>query len=360
MATETEALSKMVPPGQVRPNKPRGGVIQILVTSSCNLSCFGCTQASNLSRKPWYMTPDQFETACKSLAGYWGIIGTFGGSPCLSPHFNDYCEILRSHFPKDQCGLWANALFGKGAEARKTYNPSVSNLNVHLDQKAYDEFKRDWPESRPFGLHQDSRHSPPFVAMRDVLKKPCPDCNGTGRHDPDVPVSYDPEFQRCECCNGGKVYDESLAWELISKCPINQHWSALVGVFRGELRAWFCEIAGAQSILHQDDPDYPDTGIRPSIEPTGRDTDNWQPWWTLPMQSFISQVRKHCHDCGVPMQGYGQLAQGSEDQPEQVSKTHADLYNPKRKGRTVELVVFREQLGKTLALATDYLGNAKR
>lgn len=371
--TEAECLARMVAPGQVRPSKPyRGGVIQILVTSSCDKSCFACTQASNLRRKPWFMAPDQFETACLSLKGYFGVVGVFGGNPALSPHFEAYCDILARHFPREQRGLWCNSPMGKGAVMRRTFDPSVSNINVHLDRAAYDEFKRDWPECSPVGLTQDSRHSPVHLAMKDVLRITCNDCSGAGgtftAPNGDVylsdPGGLEDTYRKCETCDGtGKAYDERRGLELISRCPINQHWSALVGVFRGEVRAWFCEVAAAQAILHQDEPDYPDTGVDPNGDY------NWYcnitkkafrgvRWWQLPMSAFAPQVRKHCHECAVPLQGFGALAQGPEDQKEQTSATHAAVYRPKRP-RTVEVVTDLQQLGTgRITRMTNYLQNA--
>jgi hypothetical protein len=262
---ETTALSKMVAPGTRRPGKYREGVIQILVTRACNLSCYACTQGSNLGGKVEFMSPEHFEQAVLSLRGYYGVYGLFGGNPAMSPHFEDYCRILIKHVPKEQRGIWSNHPKGKGKIMRQTFDPSVSNINVHLDREAYNEFRRDWPESRPFGLDKDSRHSPPFVAMKDVLKMDCPVCNGDGDYIDDQDSDGEDRYKDCIRCKGtGKMYDESRAWELISNCTINQHWSALIGVFRGELRAWFCEIAGAQSMLHQHEPDYPDTGLRPN------------------------------------------------------------------------------------------------
>jgi hypothetical protein len=235
--TETEALARMVAPGTPRPGKYRQGVIQILVTSSCDKSCFACTQGSNLARpgKPTFMSPEQFEAAVRSLGfgssdPYFGVVGMFGGNPALSPHFPEYCRILHTLVPFNQRGIWCNnpMTLDRAAMMRATFDPSVSNLNVHLDRQAYQMFKQGWPECSPVGLTQDSRHSPVHLAMKDV------------------------------------ILDESRRWELISGCDINQHWSGMIGVFRGQLRAWFCEVAGAQAMLHQDEPDYPDTGLDPS------------------------------------------------------------------------------------------------
>lgn len=312
---ESECLSRMVPPSQKRPNCTgpwRGGVIQIWITRACDKACFGCTQASNIAGSPPPMTPEQFETAVLTLKNYFGVVGIFGGNPAISKHFAAICEILREHVPFERRGLWCNNPLGKGAIMREIFNPACSNLNVHLDQAAFDEFKRDWPESRPFGLHEDSRHSPVHGSMIDI------------------------------------GVSESERWERISRCDINQRWSAMIGVFRGELRGWFCEIAGAQSMLMQNKPDYPDTGV--PIVPG---------WWRRPMNDFAGQVRQHCHNCLVPMKGYGELAQ-SADGTEQTTASYADVFRPKRTGRPVQLVQLATELGNPLERTTDYIQNSRK
>lgn len=308
--TEQECLAKMIPPGKVRPCKPyRGGVIQIWITRACDKACFCCTQGSNLAGSPGMITLDQFDQACQSLAGYWGVVGIFGGNPAMHPHFEALCQILQKYFPKEQRGLWCNNPMGKAKVMRETFNPAVSNLNVHMDQKAFNEFRRDWPESMPVGLAKDSRHSPPYVSMVDL---------GI------------PEAER---------------FDLISKCDINQHWSAMLCVVRGNLRAYFCEIAGCMAMLHQGDPLWPDVG-KPAIEG----------WWEQGMDHFAEQVKLHCHHCGVPLRGYGTLSQDSEG-IEYTSPTHLGIYTPKRPRRAIQVVLGREQLGVPLSRMTDYLRN---
>jgi len=310
---EAEVLAVMVPPAGHRPVW-RGGVLQVWVTRACDKSCFGCTQGSNLSGKIHTMPLDQFEQALLSLKSYHGVVGIFGGNPAILPNFNEYCALVRKIIPYSQRGLWCNNPLGKGAIMRDTFNPDVSNLNVHMDQKAFDEFKRDWPESKPFGLDGDSRHSPVFVAMKDIIK------------------------------------DESRRWDLIANCDINKTWSSLIGTFRGELRAWFCEIAGSQSMLHQANPNYPDTGI--AVTPG---------WWKKPMTDFALQVRKHCHECGVPLRGWGTLAQADDNEGlEFVSMTHLDIYKPKRPKRKTVLITHEDQLqGQSLVKMTNYIENGK-
>ena len=141
------------------------------------------------------------------------------------------------------------------------------------------------------------------------------------------------------------IEDEGERWDLISRCDVNQYWSSLIGVFRGELRAWFCEIAGAQAMLHQHQSDYPDTGIKPVPG-----------WWRFGYKAFEDQVKFHCHQCGIPLRSYGELA--VTGQIEQVSKTHETIYKPKVKGREVQVVELRTELvGPPLQKATDYIQN---
>ena len=317
----------MKAPSDVRPNIWRGGVLQIHITRACDKACFGCTQGSNLGGKPVMMTAEQFDEACHSVKGYFGVVGIFGGNPVLNPEFETICEIFRFHFPYEQRGLWCNHPKGKGVAIRKTFCPDVSNLNVHLDREAYDEFVRDWPESRAVlkGLGNDwpeaaglgpdrvgdSRHSPPFVAMQDVIA------------------------------------DESKRWELIAGCDVNQNWSSMICVFRGELRAYFCELAAAQAMLHQHESTYPDFGL--TLTPN---------WWEKPIEDFSHQVLFHCHECGIPLRGYGDLAIGGTT--EQASRTHFDIYRPKTKGRDVQLVTELVQLGDPLERATDYVQNGAK
>lgn len=377
--TEQECIAKMVAPGTKRVGKYRDGVIQIHVTRACDRACFNCTQGSNLGGKTSFITPVQFRQAILSLKGYFGVYGVFGGNPALHPQFAELCSIMREMVPYNQRGIWCNnpVTPEKCKEMRKTFNPSISNLNVHEDGEAYSLFRMYWPEARIVGLVEDSRHSPVHLAMKDVLNKVCINCDGLGFVHYDGPNGR-PFKGDCLDCNGtGQVYDEPRAWELISNCDINQHWSAMIGVFRGQLRAWFCEVAGAQAMLHQDELDYPDLGIkilpntiegRPVSERLDPDRLNGhgeittyigKPWWQLPMQEFAPQVRKHCHECGVPLRGYGELANTPDDKGvEQTSQTHASIYKPKRKDRRVELVTVESQLGQRLEKVTKYIQNA--
>lgn len=310
--TPSVNMPRMVMPSDRRPVY-LGGILQIMVTRACDLACHHCTQGSNLGGKPAVMTPDQFEAAVKSLDGYFGVVGMFGGNPAVHPQFETLCEILRKYVPYERRGLWCNHPRGKGAVMAATFNPRYSNLNVHLSADAYEEFARDWPESRPYlkGVAEDSVHGAPFVAMRDVIP------------------------------------DESERWRLIGDCDINKYWSACIGVVRGQLRAYFCEIAYAQAALHADNPDWcgtgepmPDTGL--AVVPG---------WWRRPQADFAAQVETHCHACGIPMRRRGQLAvHGDVDE---FSETHRFIARPKRGGAVSFVGV--ESLTRTARPSTEYL-----
>jgi hypothetical protein len=342
---EQDAINQMISPGMRRKNIWREGVLQIWITRGCDLACFGCTQGSNLGGKPGRITLEQFKAAVESLQGYFGVVGIFGGNPAIHPQFNAICETLAANVPYEQRGLWCNHPRGNTAVMRATFNPAVSNLNVHLVREAYDEFVEGWPECKPYlkGLdpswvesealrrkgskeyaHRvgDARHTPPFVAMSDLDQLPFPD----GRVLPNT---------------------EENRWELIAGCDINKHWSAMICVFRDQLRAFFCEIAASQAMLHQAEPDYPDTGL--PVEPG---------WWQRPMQDFAAQARKHCHECGIPIRSFGELAIGG--QTEKVSQAHAAVFTPKRLRHKVELVQLSSQLVERVGRVTDYIENGER
>lgn len=321
-----EALDKMKPPGAKKEGKWLNGVIQIWTTRACDKTCFGCTQGSNLtpsSPENMFITVDNFEIAVKSLIGYHGVVGVFGGNPALHPNFPILCEILRAHIPFKQRGLWCNKPFKHGKVMRETFNPAYSNLNVHLDKQAYVDFLRDWPECNPVGLEVDSRHSPVHGSMLDLSTLP----------DPNNPKNTVPN-------------SEDVRWHWISKCDINQHWSGMVGQVDGKPYAWFCEVAGAQAMLFQ--------------EPTGILLPQEIPWWQGSMDKYAEQVDHHCHRCLVPLRGYGELA-CSSDGTETTTKTYLPVFQPKRTGRSVVVVETAEQLqaGK-IQLSTNYLGNSKK
>lgn len=327
---EDEALSMMVSPRMTRKGIWRGGVLQLVLTRSCDLACTGCTQHSQLAGSAWFMTPEQAEVALNSVKNSPWVIGLFGGNCVLSKHFEEICRIMQRLIPFEQRGLWSNRPFGKTAIIRETFNPQHSNINVHQSEVAYKEWYEGWPEIRPYlkGLRDDSRHGPPDVAMRELDVLPTVDHKSTVEN------------------------TEEHRWDLIANCDINRHWSSAITVFRGELRAFFCELAAAQAVIFQDDPSYPDTGLRVDQLYDGKQ------WWELGMNAFAEQAKKHCHDCGIPLRGFGDLAVGGVR--EQISPMYKDVFKLKRAGsRNIEVVTRLEQLGENhLPRSTDYIQNS--
>lgn len=309
---EQQALAKMVRPGAHKPVW-MGGVTQILLTRACNLACGGCSQHSQTAGKKPFMSLENFEKACINIAPAHTVVGVFGGNPCLHPQFIEICEIMRRYIPAARRGLWANRLYGHGKVCSETFNTNVSNINVHLDKEAASEFRRDWPAmTRILGEHEDSRHSPPLAAIQDM-----------------------------------EDLDDSKRWDLISECPVNKLWSSLYGEIHGELRFWFCELAASAAMLHESDPDYPDTGMQ-VIDRV----------WDLPMAAYAADVRNACMRCGVAMNGYGEMAT-KRDGIELVSKTHIDYFKPKIKERLVQLVTnTKDAQAFGVPRMTDYIQNS--
>lgn len=309
--------ASMVPPSKRRPVW-RGGIIQIHIGRTCDLACAHCSQGSDLAlggSPP--MTPEQFEQAVVSLKGFWGVTGVFGGNPCMSKYFPDYCRILRARVPFVARGLWSNHPRGHGKECRITYNPAHSNLNCHLKSDAYEEFAREWPESIPHlkGMDQDSVHSSPWVAIQDVIE------------------------------------DEAERWKYIGACDVNQFWSAMLCVVHGEVRGYFCELAGAQAMLHQNNPDWMGTGQ--PMPMTG--VPATPGWWNQDMSAFEAQARLHCMACGIPLRRAG-LPATTADRLE-FSETHRHIARPKVRDRPIEFVTIGAAVERPERPSTQYLPN---
>jgi hypothetical protein len=296
--------------------RPGWLVLQVMITRACSESCFHCSQGSNLAGRPAMMTVDEFECAVKSLHGFPGTIGVFGGQPTLHPKFPEICEVMRRHVPFKHRGLWTNALNGHGKVCRETFNPARSNLNTHTRRENFDEIERDWPEAiaarrehTEAGATTDSRHSSPWVAIQDVIP------------------------------------DEAERWELIGRCTVNQNWSAIIGTVPGRgLRAYLCELQYAQAAMHAEAPDaadWPDEGM--PVVPG---------WWQLPLAMFERQVRLHCQACGLAMNRPGQGAITGE--VEEFSETHRAIARPKVKARPVAFVGV-EALTRSDRPATEYI-----
>lgn len=165
-------------------------VIQLVITSGCELECQGCTQMVQF-RKPDVMNLETFERGIDSLDGWPGQIGIFGGSPTMHKQFRLFMDIYRAKVPKDRRALWCTDFKWKEYESliKDTFLPDRIHFNNHV---AY-----------------DGRHKPLLVAIEEAVD--------------------DPVLRR----------------QLIENCPYQAKWSASITP-RG---CYACEIAGALDAL---------------------------------------------------------------------------------------------------------------
>nr|WP_257906137.1 radical SAM protein [Campylobacter lari]MCR6536026.1 4Fe-4S cluster-binding domain-containing protein [Campylobacter lari] len=88
-------------------------VVEIHLSESCNLNCFGCNHFSQLAEKEF---PDlkKFEKDIFRLAeisqGYIENIRLMGGEPLLNPNCVDYFDITRKYFPNSNIWLVTNGI----------------------------------------------------------------------------------------------------------------------------------------------------------------------------------------------------------------------------------------------------------
>lgn len=296
MSVPNHVLDRMKWPGETRQHIWRGSVLQIKTLNACDLDCVSCSVAVGIAKKlkrQFRMTPDQFRTALRSLKGYQGVIGMFGGNPCIHPNFKELCEIFTEEIPnKQQRGLWSNRLFGHGKLCRETFHGPHSNINVHESKEAWDELVRDWPEATRLrsGLSSPSMHGPIFGSMMDL----------------GIP--------------------EAEMWDKVSTCYVNQTWSAEITVVDGVLSGYFCEIAATMAELTGDSSEGVD--VVPG-------------WWQKPMRDFKHQVSNYCSKCLIPMNP--RKVDAKSDHPEEFTK----VWEPTMisiKGRPMKLVTDLQEI----------------
>lgn len=296
MKPPTETLLAMKAPGDQRARIWRGGVLQIKITNACDLDCVNCSVGVGLAKKlkrQFMMSKDQFRTAARSLRGYGGVIGLFGGNPVLHKDFEDICEIFQQEVPdKTQRGLWSNNLRGHGRICRETFHGPHSNINVHEVQSAWDELVREWPEATRLrsGLTAPSHHGPIFGSMLDLGMTP------------------------------------AQMWDKVAGCYVNQTWSAEITVVNGQLSGYFCEIAATMAELIGDDSEGAD--IVPG-------------WWNRSMPAFAHQVGAYCTKCLVPLNPRKVDAKSKE--PEEYTEAWKPVFAT-IKGRPVRQVTRLEEI----------------
>lgn len=238
------------------PTDKTNDTIQVLVTRACDLFwCSNCTQMLPFRKDSVHMSVDVFREAVASLVDWPGIVGVFGGNPCVHPRFPDLCEIIADLIPPHRRGLWTNNLMGYGEIAARTFDRGRLNLNPHGDADATRELNKWFPgRVKSGGDTKASWHSPVLMNYQDL----------------------------------GMSKAKWVAAR--ERCDINTHWSAAIMERDGRPYAYFCEVAGAIDGVTGENHGVP-------VEPG---------WWAWKMNRFGHQVKGCCDaGCGVPLRGLG-------------------------------------------------------
>jgi uncharacterized radical SAM superfamily Fe-S cluster-containing enzyme len=243
-----EAIGRMRAPKDMH-------IICIDITNKCDLHCSNCTRLLESQEEFWDMTPENFRLALRSLKGYTGTIAIIGGNPCMHPQFERLCEIFVEEIPnKNQRGLWSNNVFKHHDLCVSTFGGF--NLNPHGVERGVRSLKRLHDEVGIGNYYEGhSHHAPLLAAIKDVAQS------------------------------------EQEMWSAISNCDINREWSASIVQNKGNLRAYFCEVAAAFDLANGTD-----NGITPE-----------EGWWREQINSYEGQIKKFCPNCGVPAKLQGHM-----------------------------------------------------
>lgn len=263
-------------------------IICVDTTNRCDLACSNCTRLLANQDNLWDMTPENFRLALQSLKDYFGIIAMIGGNPCMHPKFPELCRIFVEEIPnKFQRGLWTNNPFKHEKLCEETFG--TFNLNAHGEKRAQPALQRLTDSAMQTGgiawtYMGHSVHAPLLTAVKDIYR------------------------------------DEETMWEKIAGCEINRDWSAsIVQNARGELRAYFCEVAASFDLARGGDGGHP---VVPG-------------WWNQKLTAFKDQVKTFCPGCGVPAKQKGVK---DSDEKDIYTKTNADIAL-KDKKRHTELLI---------------------
>lgn len=274
-----QAIWKMRSPAQMQ-------IICVDVTNKCDLACSNCTRLLENQEAFWEMTPENFRAALRSLHGYRGIVAMIGGNPCMHRDFEDLCAIFREEVPcKQQRGLWTNNYFKHRAIIEETFG--TFNLNAHGNTRAAQQLSdlatemRKEPSNTVWNYTDHAHHAPLLTAVKDL-------------------------------------YSDGEMWEKISRCDINQEWSATIVQNKGELRTYFCEVAASFDLARGTDHGYPLV----------------DGWWKKHIYQMRDQVARFCPGCGVPAK---QAAHEDREETDVYTDTNRDLaeVSAKRKKRKV-------------------------
>jgi len=226
-------------------------IICIDITNKCDLACSNCTRLLENQDAFWEMTPENFRLAARSLADFPGIIAVIGGNPVMHRDFKEICDIFVEEIPdKMRRGLWTNNVFKHSDLSEGVFG--IFNLNPHGTERGI----KSLAKLKDLGwYHEDhSSHSPLLTAGKDL-------------------------------------FEEDEMWDRISKCDVNHEWSASIVQNKGNLRAYFCEVAASFDLAR---------GTDNGIEPVAG-------WWRRNVSEFDDQVKHFCPGCGVPAKLKGHM-----------------------------------------------------
>ncbi len=288
------------------PTDKTNDTIQIVISRSCDLMwCSNCTQLLPFRKDVAHMSVDVFRQALRSLKGWKGIRGVFGGNPCVHPRFPDLMAVLVEEVPDQrQRGLWTNNLMKHGQLVRDVFYPlGRFNLNAHADAAAAAEIDK-WLPGRliPTSRDRASWHSPMLLDWRDL----------------------------------GMLPSEWIAAR--ESCDINQHWSAAIFEREGAPFAYFCEVAGALDGIRGENHGIPAV----------------PGWWAFKMDRFGTQVRRCCDEgCGVPLR---RLGHRDVDATYDYSESFIPLIAGRLKSPHVSLQLHGDLTTTPTQSPTDYQG----
>lgn len=267
-------------------------IICVDVTNKCDLACSNCTRLLENQDAFWEMTPENFRTALRSLHGYRGIVAMIGGNPCMHRNFEELCQIFREEVPnKAQRGLWTNNYFKHRKVAEETFG--TFNLNAHGVKKAAEQLTdlantmRKDPRNIVWNYADHADHAPLLTAVKDL-------------------------------------YPEDQMWDRISKCDINQEWSASIVQNKGELRYYFCEVAASFDLARNEDHGYP-------IE---------DGWWKKHIVQMADQVKRFCPGCGVPAK---QKEYKDYEEVDEYTDTNRDIAEKSAKQKKRKIIYLKPQ-----------------
>lgn len=279
------AVSKMRGPKEMN-------VICIDVTNKCDLACSNCTRLLENQDAFWEMSPDNFRKALQSLKNYQGIIAVIGGNPCMHTKFKELCEIFVDEVPnQEQRGLWTNNIFKHAQIIERTFG--FFNLNPHDNQRAVPPLeglvnKVSANQGRHFQVYRGaSHHAPLLTAVKDL-------------------------------------YPENEMWDRIVSCDINREWSASIVENKGELRAYFCEVAASFDLARGGDHGVPVT----------------LDWWMMPIENFSEQIKKFCPGCGVPAKIEGHL---DCEEIDTYTHSNSDIAVKSKKNKKRKIILLKNE-----------------